>query len=112
MNLTQEDMQEIVKDATANLKAQLTSDLTRRLDAEVTHAAANTIREYVQEWVKENVLPDVEAILIEGKTSLVNTASASANAMCDELSKSMTETLKVKLSKSWDRSKIFEALFK
>ena len=69
------------------------------------------MRDHVQEWVKENVLPDVTAILTTGKVSLVNTAASAAESMCEELSKSMAASLKEKLEKSWDRKKIFEAMF-
>ncbi len=111
MNLTEEDMKAIVSEATANLKAQLTANLTTKLDSDVTWAASQAVREHVQEWVKTNVLPDVTAILIAGKASLVNTAANAAEMMCDDLAKSMADTLKERLGKSWERKKIFDAMF-
>ncbi len=111
MNLTEEDMKAIVSQATANLKSQLTASLTAKLDSEVKFVASQAVREHVQEWVKANVLPDVTAILTTGKASLVNTAASAAEAMCQELSKSMAASLKERLEKPWERKKIFEAMF-
>jgi hypothetical protein len=111
MNLSEEELKAIATQATDSLKLQLTNDLVSSLHREVTYAATQAVREHVQEWVKENVLPDVSAILVAGKASLVNTAGAVAEKMCEQLAESMTETLQEKLAKSWERKKIFEAMF-
>lgn len=111
MQLSEQDIQGIVSDATAKLKADLAANLTQKLDCVVTAEASEAVRKHVQQWVAENVIPDVTAILTEGKASLVNAATKSAEAMCDALAQSMKDTLAKKLEQSWDRKKVFEAMF-
>lgn len=111
MELSKEDVQEIITDVTTNLKSEVVRDLTKTLNWEVSQESRKMVVEHVHEWVKENVLPDVTAILIEGKASLVNAAAQASENMCDALSDSLVAALKENLEKSWNRKKLFEAMF-
>lgn len=111
MQFSEQDLNEVVAQATQDLKVQLQRDLVSRMSSTIETTAREMVKNHVETWVAENVLPDVTLVLLEGKQSLVQAAVLASEGIAQEISKHMVEATVKNLKKSWTRKKIFEALF-
>lgn len=86
-------------------------ELTQSITWDVKNTASKLIVDHVSEWVKENILPDISTQLAENKDSLIAVGIQMGPLMVQALSEAMLVDLKKNLESSWDRQKIYKALF-
>ena len=111
MELSQEQIQQIVQEATESLKLKLKSDLMAGLEPAIRSTAQQAVRQHVERWISENVLPSVTIMLEEGKASLEASAIEGASLIAEELAEAMKKSAHTSLQSSLYRRRIFEALF-
>jgi len=111
MQLSDDQMQQLVADATQNLQIQLQQNLVKRLEFAVAESAASLVRSHVEEWIKQNVLPDVTTLLQDSKSALLASSIEGANAIAEGLAKGMKDTMLKNLESPYKRSEIFKTLF-
>lgn len=111
MDITQNMIDEAMTGAVASLKQSLIKELQSGIDYQIKTKAAEQISDFVTKWIKANVLPEIESILINSKSNLISAAEELAGEIGKELSKNMIEHFKKKMEASWNRSAIFKAMF-
>ena len=111
MKLSDEQIQEILEAAKPDILASVKADLTEEVTRAIRHSATVEVEAFAREWIKGNVIPEVEKALIESKGGLVSLGVVLAEETVQALALSTTEALKSKLEKNWERKKIMEALF-
>ena len=104
------EIQEMLEAAKPSVIESLKKQLADSVSYEVKSETCTLIREHVQTWVKENVLPEVTKAMIESKEGMISTGVALAPAMVDEIVKAMTLSISENMKTSWDRKKLFDAL--
>ncbi|WP_116521028.1 hypothetical protein [Achromobacter insuavis] len=108
--LSQEQIQQAVSDAMPDVLRGLRREIEDRLVREAIQTASMSVTAQVNEWVKENLVPEVLKALTESKDGLIAAAPVMAETMVQALNVSLQETITKKLESSWERKKIFEAL--
>jgi len=111
MQLSDDQMQQLVADATKNLQIQVQQNLTKRLEFVVTESATQLIHSHVEEWIRQNVLPDVTTLLEDGKATLLASSIEGANAIAEEFAKAMKGIALKNLESPYRRSEIIKTLF-
>jgi len=112
MQLTQDQIQSILEEAKPSIIAGLRKEVTQQAKWEMNPIVAKMIQEEVTTFMNTEILPVVRQQLIEGKEGLISVAIGAANSIAANLAEIMAATLKEKLEKSYERTKILEALFK
>ncbi|HUV62932.1 MAG TPA: hypothetical protein VMW24_03485, partial [Sedimentisphaerales bacterium] len=107
-----EQFDKMLEDAMPGIVESFKRELKEKVDYQVQQRAFEVVQGYVVEWVQENVLPEIGKHLAESKDGIVKTGCDLAVASCEELSRLMVGDLKKNLEHSWNRTKIFEAMFK
>jgi hypothetical protein len=110
MNLTEEDLKSIMESATEQLKSQLKDQLVNKVQWQMDSTAENLIKNHVVDWMKENVLPEVTAILQDQKVGLVNAVASAAPKMAETLAKRMTTSFQKNLE-SYSGRDFFKKMF-
>lgn len=111
MKLSREQMDEILDEVRPSVLQGVKDDFQRMVHQEILSGARTEISAMVKEWVKENILPEVEKELVESKEGLVSVGKKMAQEIVVEFAKKMTEDVKKRLENEWDRRKILGALF-
>jgi len=111
MKLTEGQLKDLLQEATQEATRMLKKDLVDKIEYEMTDVARTTIKHFVKDWVQDNVIPEVTNRLVASKDGLVASAIPMADAITEGVSQALTEAVKENLSRSYDRKKIFSALF-
>lgn len=109
--LTAEQIEQAVSDALPNVLNGLRREIQETALAQARQTALNFISKAVQDWCQQNLIPSVHATLAESKDGLIAMGPLLAEKTSALLVESITKDLSEKLSKSWERKKIMEALF-
>lgn len=104
--------EELVALALPSVVEGLKKDLSGRIEWQVKEDAAKLVSAHVQEFVKAEILPAISLQLIESKDGLIALGGTLGPAIVEALTASLLGELQKKLTASWDRAKIFEAMFK
>ena len=112
MQLTQEQIQSILEEAKPSIIAGLREEVTRQAKWEINPIVSKMIQDEVTSFMTAEIIPVIKQQLVEGKDGLIKTAIEAANSVATGLANAMAATLKEKLEKSYERTKILEALFK
>lgn len=104
--------EELVALALPSVIDGLKKDLSSRIEWQVKEDAAKLVSAHVQEYVKQEILPAITLQLIESKDGLIALGGTLGPAIVTALTEAMLAELQKKLTASWDRAKIFEAMFK
>jgi len=99
-----ESLPSMIEGFKAEIKAQISWD--------VKDKTSSMVSAHVEAWVKEHLLPEITAALVESKDGLVSIGVSLAPEVASALTSSLLAELKEKLEQSWTRGKIFEAMFK
>lgn len=108
--LSAEQIAEMLEAAKPSIIESIKADVKQSISWEVKETCAKEVRTHVEAWIKENVLPEVTAALVESKEGLIAIGVKLGPAVVDAVVIEMTKSVAEKLSKSWERKKIFEAL--
>ena len=111
MKLTQEDFDQMVEEAKPAIMAAFKDEVTKSISWEMRNKAIELIRADIEAWVKKEILPEVADHLAASKDGILSVAKKATDEISGELAKSMCETLTEKLSNSWSKRAVFEALF-
>ena len=112
MKLEQKQVDDILNELQPSIIETLKSEIASKVEWQVLNAVSDEIGKYSREWVKENVIPELEKELIENKKSLISLGVTLAENITETLAKELTETVNKKLSSGYDKARIMEALFK
>lgn len=112
MKVTQEMMDQMLSEAMPDIVASFKKQITDGVSWSVLEAARTECSKFVLEWVNVNVLPEIEKSLVESKDGLAAMGAKLGENVVGLLAESLTDQVKDRLSNSWERSKIFESLFK
>ena len=88
------------------------AEIKASINWEVKSKTASLVAAHVEQWVKDNLLPEITVALVESKEGLIKVATDFAPRAVEALTDSLSKSLKERLEKSWDRTKSFEAMFK
>jgi hypothetical protein len=109
--LTNEQIEKAVADAIPNVLVGLRREIEETALYQAKQTALTCINKAVQDWCTENLIPGVKEALVESKDGLIALGPLLAEKTTEALVASITADLSEKLSKSWERKKIMEALF-
>jgi hypothetical protein len=108
--LTQEQIEEAVKDAMPDILAGLRKEIGETAIFHAKLTAQDAVQKAVSGWVVDNLVPAILKTLVDSKDSLVAMAPVFAQSMAVEMQKAFIDSIQKKLETSWDRKKIFDAL--
>lgn len=106
-----DEIERLMEAAKPSIIESLKQELTKHISWDVKNAAAKLIGDHITQWIKDNVIPDVTEQLVAGKNGFLAIAGTLGPAIVEEVVKSMTLALSEKMKSSWERKKIFEAMF-
>ncbi len=109
--LTDKQKQEILDEAFEQVKAGVVENAIEHVDWNIKHELSTRTNNVVQEWVLNELKPELVASLNENKSFLIDAALVSAESMAKELAKVMSAKMAENLASPYDRRKIIEALF-
>ncbi len=109
--LTQEQINEAVKDAMPSVLQGLRNEIAEQALREARQVVSTQIQSVVTAWFTSEVVPEVKAALVESKAGLIAVAPQFADQLSASLVKAMTEGLQKRLESTWERKKILEAMF-
>ena len=110
--LSEDQVQALIEKSMPDIKKSVVEHVASRMSWTINDVMAQQVKEYVTEWVKENVLPDIATHLITNKDMLVGVAVESAPKIAVMISEAMAENIKKTLENSYGRGKLFDALLK
>lgn len=111
ITLTDEQKQQIVDAAAADIRAKAIVDATDSLTQWVRRAIASTIENEVRTLVVNEIIPAVKEELILNKAVLIAAAVNAAEEMTMILRTALVENLKKKLETNYQRTAIMKAMF-
>lgn len=112
MQLTPEQVQEILEAAKPDIVAGLKKEIVSQAVYDITKIASQLIKDEVTKFASTEILPEIRQSLTESKKGLVSLVVPVAEAVTTELAAALVSDLKRKLESSYSRSKLLEALFK
>lgn len=110
--LSQEQIESLIEKSMPDIKKAVVENVASRMTWSISDTLAQQVKEFVTEWVKENVLPDIATHLITNKDMLVGVAVESAPKIAVLISEAMAESIKKALENRYGREKLFDALLK
>ena len=110
--ISEEMLQEALKSTLPSVLEGLKQSFKERAIRDAENKMSQVISETVATFMKEEIVPEIQRSLIESKEGLIATVPLFAGEITTLLAEAMTKELKKKLETSWDRQKIFEAMFK
>lgn len=111
MKLTESQLKQLLTEATQNAAEMLKKDLSDKLTYEMTSTAQNMVHHHIQEWVKQEIIPEVTNRLVASKEGLLSSVAPMSDAIVQGITEGLTASLRENLSRSYNRKKIFESLF-
>lgn len=109
--LTEEQVQELIEKSLPSMINGMKAELRQSIDWQVKDQAAKIVGAAVQEWIKENIIPEIHAALVESKEGLVLLGLEFSKRAVAEIADAMANTLKTNLERSYKRSEIFKKMF-
>lgn len=110
--ITPEQINEMLEAAKPSIIEGFKKEIQQSISWEVKNKVATIVAEETTKWVKENIIPELVKQLTESKEGILSVGVKLAPAMVEELTRGLLASFKEKMEKSWDRNKIFEAIFK
>ena len=109
--LTQDQINQAISDAVPDVLAGLRKEISETALHHARNSVQAAVTKAVGEWVEAELVPAIRDTLAAEKDGLIAIAPEIAAGITTELNKALLATIKEKLEKSWERKKIFEALF-
>ena len=110
--ITAEQINEILEAAKPSIIEGFKQEIKSSISWNVKNEAAKIVSEETAKWVKEHIVPEIIKQLIESKEGLIAVSGKLAPLMVEGLVSAMANEFKKKMENSWDRTKVFEAIFK
>lgn len=112
ISLSEEQIQNLIEKSMPDIKKSVVEHVASSMSWTVSDMLATQVREFVTEWVKENILPDLATHLLTNKEMLAGVAKETAPKLAMLFSEAMAENIKKNLESSYNRQQIFEAMLK
>ena len=112
ISLSEEQIQGLIEKSMPDIKKSVVEHVASRMSWTVSDMLATQVREFVTEWVKENILPDLATYLLSNKEMLAGVAKETAPKLAILFSEAMAENIKKNLEISYNRQQIFDAMLK
>lgn len=109
--LTQEQINQAVSDALPDVLRGLREQIKESALNTAKYAMHDEITAQVKEWISKELTPEILRVLTEEKEGLIGIAPVFAAKIIESLTEGMVDSVQKKLENSWERKKIFEALF-
>lgn len=109
---TKDQVEAALQAALPSIVEGLKKEITQTVSWEVKNSVTKQVVDTVTSWVQAEIVPEIHRILTEEKEGLISLAPTIGKEVVTQLSTALQEQLTKKLEQSWDRQKIFEALFK
>ena len=109
--LNKEQFEKLLEDNLPSIMEGLKEELQSTVKFELTRVLSSELEEYTKQWVKENIIPEVGKQLVESKDVLMKSVVNGCSQIADMIIEGMVKQAKDNLQSSWDRKKIFKALF-
>ncbi len=110
--ITEEMLQETLKSTLPSVLEGLKQSFRERTIRDAENKMSQIIAETVSTFMKEQIIPEIQLALIESKNGLISTVPIFAEEVTKLIADAMIKDLKKHLENSWERQKIFEAMFK
>ena len=108
--LSQAQLNELLEQVKPSIVEGFKKEIQSSLTYNVMQQVSTVIRGHVDQWLKENVIPDITAFLVENKEGIIKVAPALADKMCEQLTVALTTEMAARLQNQWSRKKIFQAM--
>jgi hypothetical protein len=105
-----EFVNEALNEAIPAVVESLKNELKKSLDYNVRENAQKLIAEYVTDWMKEHLLPEIGEMLVTMHEPLLKSSKVFAHKFIDVVAENLIEQVKKSMKDSWKRKKFFEAL--
>lgn len=109
--LTEQQIQQAVQESLPSVLAGLKQSLQERALQEASDVVTRIVRDEVQKWVVEAVVPEIHKSLIESKDGFVAAGPKLAEAMVETLVETLAADFKARMSKDWERRTVLKAMF-
>ena len=110
--LSEEQIQDLIEKSMPDIKKSVVEHVASCMSWTVSDMLATQVSEFVTEWVKENILPDLATHLLTNKEMLAGVAKETAPKIAQLFGEAMADSIKKNLESSYNRQKIFEAMLK
>jgi hypothetical protein len=111
MHLTDEQKQQIVDAAAAEIRERAVKQAVDGLAHWTSSAVSSAIDDEVRELVKQEIVPAVRDELMAKRPILIQAAVAAAGDMAAAIQKSMVDKLTAKLGSDYEARQIFKQMF-
>jgi hypothetical protein len=105
------DIADEIKSAMPALMARVREEAMRDAERTAIYAAQQVITAEAKNWAAEVLAPELRAGLEAMKPEMLIECEKLARGIADALTASMIEAATKNLGSSWNRKKVFEALF-
>jgi hypothetical protein len=109
--LTQEQVNKLLEDSKPAMIECFKKEVMQSVTWDVKATIGKELTAHVQKWIQENVIPEVTRQLVESKDGLIALGVAIAPQMVEAFTEAAIKDFKRKLESSWEREKLFKALF-
>ena len=109
--ISEKEVNKMVEDSLEEIKQAVIADAKSSATWACKDAITSQVSETVSKFIEENVIPELLVSLEKKKSTIIKAALISAEEMAKALAEAMTNQLIENLGTSWDRKKIFQAMF-
>jgi hypothetical protein len=108
---TEEQIKEIMEGAQDEIRTALIEDMKLSLKNTVEWEIKRQTGEVVKAFIETEIVPELQAALIDDKPVILKAAIDTANETAQILAEAMVETVRQKLGKDYERRAFLTALF-
>lgn len=102
----------IIEESKDVISAKVREGLTQKIIDNIEWRFRDKLNDIVSKYVDKQITPELETMLTESKSVILESLKTGVIGVCGELAKSMLIKAEKNMQSSWNRDKIFEGLFK
>ena len=106
------DIEKIISESQRDIRDQVISDAKKSFSQQIGWALESKIKEGVDEFYAEEILPALREQLFELKPEILQSLKLGILQSAEAVGKALYEKASKNLSESWQATKVVEALFK
>lgn len=111
MEFTKEQFENILNEAKPSIISAMKNQIIQQSEWKINEITRNLIIEVVTEFMNNEIIPSVKENLIANKDGIIAGAIKATTEISEVFATGLAQTFKDKMEKSWDREKIFKAMF-
>ncbi len=109
--LTEEDAKKLIAAALPEIQKTLIADVKQEIVRQLNYSMATVIRYAVDEFMKEHIVPEIKAQLLDSKAGILKATCDAASEISGLIQKAVVEQVAEKLSDKYSRQGILKVLF-